>query len=92
MRGASTWLSTLPLMKNNTSLLKQEFCNLVKIRYGWALSRLPNMSSYNVKYDLQHILSCTKCGFSSLRCNHLCNITANLIVTVHHDVRVGSPL
>ena len=57
-KGASTWLSTLPLKEEGNSLSKQEFWDLVKIRYGWSLSRLPNIRSCVAKYDLQHSLSC----------------------------------
>ena len=91
-KGASTWLSTLPLKEEGYSLSKQEFWDLVKIRYGWPLSRLPNMCSCGAKYDLQHSLSCKKGGFVTSRHNHLRNITANLIDEVCHDVRVQPPL
>ena len=91
-KGASGWLSSLPLKEEACSLLKQEFSDLVKIRYGQPLSRLPNMYSCGVKYDLQHSLPCKKCGFAILRHNHLRNITRNLIDQVCHDVRVEPPL
>ena len=51
-KGASTWLSTLPLKEEGYSLLKQEFWDLVKIRYGWPLSHLPNMCSCGEKCNL----------------------------------------
>ena len=38
-KGASTWLSTLPLKEEGYSLSKQEFWDLLKIRCGWPLSR-----------------------------------------------------
>ena len=91
-KSASTWLSTLPLKEEGYSLSKQEFWDLVKIRYGWPLSRSPNMCSCGVKYDFQHSLSCKKGGFVTLRHNHFRNITANLIDQVCHDVRVVPPL
>ena len=61
-KGASTYLSTLPL-KERYSLSKQEFWDLVKMRYERPLSRLPNMCSCGAKHDLQHSLSCKKGGF-----------------------------
>ena len=76
-KGASMWLSTLPLKEEGHCLLKQEFWDLVKIRYGWSLSRLPNMCSCRAKYDLQYSLSCKKCGFVTLRHNHLRNSKSN---------------
>ena len=33
-KGASTWLSTLPLKDEGYSLSKQEFWDLMKIQYG----------------------------------------------------------
>ena len=86
-KGASTWLSTLPLKEEGCSLLKEEFWDLVKIRYGWLLSRLSNICSCGAKCDLQNSLSFKKGSFASLRHNHLRNITANLIDQVCHDVR-----
>ena len=91
-KGASTWLSTLPLKAEGYSLSKQEFWSLLKIRYGWPLLRLLNMCNCGAKYDLEHSLSYKKSGFVTLRHNHLRNITANLIDQVCHDVRVDPPL
>ena len=41
VKGASIWLSTLPLKDEGYCLNKQEFRDLVKSRYGWPFSRLP---------------------------------------------------
>ena len=69
-KGAFTWLSTLPVKEEIYSLSEEEFWDLLKIRYGWQLSRLPNMCSCGAKYDLQHSLSRKEGGFVSLRHNH----------------------
>ena len=90
-KGASTWLLTLRLKGEAYSSSKQKFWDLMKMRYDWQLSRLPNMCSCEAKYDLQHSFSCKKV-FVSLRHNHLRNITANLIDQVCYDVRIESPL
>ena len=75
--------------KDNNCLSKQEFWDIVKIRYGWSLlSRLPNTCNCGTKYDLQHSLSCKKSGFVSLRHNHLRNLTATLTDQICHDVRI----
>ena len=62
-KGASTYLSTLPLKEEGHNLSKQEFWDLVKMRYEWPLSRFPNMCSWGAKHDHQHSLSCKKGGF-----------------------------
>ena len=88
VKAASTWLWTLLVKEEWYSLLEEEFWDLVKKRYGWPLSCLPNMCSCGAKYNLQHSLSCKKGGFISLWHNHLNSITANLIGQVCHDVQV----
>ena len=39
--GASTSLTTLPLKEEGYALTKQLFWDLIRIRYGWELSRIP---------------------------------------------------
>ena len=68
-KGASLWLTTLPIRDEGFQLDKQSFWDLIKIRYGYQLSRLPNDCSCGSKFDLEHALSCKKGGFVSLRHN-----------------------
>ena len=65
--GASIWLSMLPLRDEGYCLNKQEFWDLVKLRYGWPLSRLPTQCICGTQYDVQHALSCKKDSFITLR-------------------------
>ena len=74
--------------KRRKSLSKQEFWDLVKIWYGWPLSRLPILCSCGAKYDLQQSLSCEKGGFVPLRHNYLSNMTAYLTYQVCTNVWV----
>ena len=67
---------------------KQLFWDLLRIRYGWMLTRLPNNCECCASFDLQHALSCKKGGFVSLRHNHLRNITSSLSQEVCKDVSV----
>ena len=87
-KGASIWLSTLPLKENGYSLSKQEFWDLMKIRYRSPLSRLPNMCSCGAKYDLQQSLSYKKSGFVSLRHNHLRNKMYELSPSLNFDWQI----
>ena len=87
-QGASSWLTTLPILDEGYDLTildegydltKQLFWDLIRIRYGWILTRLPTNCECATKSGIQHALSCKKCGFISLRHNHLRNITATLL-------------
>ena len=68
-------------------LNKQEFWDLVKLRYGWLLSRLPTQCICGAQDDAQHALSC-KGSFVTLRHNHIRNITAELLSQVTKDVKI----
>ena len=85
-QGASSWLTTLPIKEEGYDLTKQLFWDLVRMRYHWALSRLPSVCECGMKFDLTHALSCKKGGFVSLRHNHIGNITALLLTEVCKDV------
>eukprot|EP00111_Clytia_hemisphaerica_P014707 TCONS_00043349-protein len=92
-KGASIWLSTLPLKEEGFQLDKGVFWDLIKIRYGKPLSRLPEICSCSARFDLQHALSCKKEGFVTLRHNILRNITAGLLAEqICKDVRINPPL
>ena len=86
-QGASTWLSTLPTEDEGYMLNKQEFWDLVNIRYGWPLSRTPRTCACGSNFNIEHALTCKKGGFITLRHNRLRNITASLLKELCHDVR-----
>ena len=90
--GSSSWLTTLPLSEEGYDLTKQLFWDLIRIRYGWTLTKLPAYCECGKKFDLQHALSCKKGGFVSLRHNFVRDITSSLLSEVCKDVRVEPQL
>ena len=58
--GASSWISTLPLASERYIMNKQLFWDLIRIRYGWELKRLPEKCTCGSNFNLQHALSCKK--------------------------------
>ena len=91
-QGALSWLTTLPIFDDGYDLTKQLFWDLIRIRYGWILTRLPTNYECGTKFNIQHALSCKKGGFISLRHNHLRNITTTLLKEVCKDIRVEHQL
>ena len=87
-KGASIWLSTLPLKDEGYCLNKQEFSDLVKLRYGWPSSRLPTQCICGAQCDVQNSLSCKKGGFATLRHNHIKNVTAELLSQVTKHLKI----
>ena len=85
-KGAYLWLTTLPISDEGFQLDKQSFWDLIKIRYGCQLSRLPSNCACGSKFDLEHALSCKKGGFVPLRHNILRNMTAKMLTETCKDV------
>ena len=90
--GASSWISSLPLEDEGYVLNKQLFWDLIHIRYGWELTRLPENCVSAVKFGLQHALSCKKCGFVTIRHDQVRNITATLLNEICNNVPIEPQL
>ena len=86
--GASGWISSLSLDEEGYVLNKQLFWDLIPIRYGWKLTRLPENCECGVKFGLLHARCCMvdllqfqfglllQGGFVTIRYNQVWNITA----------------
>ena len=91
-KGASIWLTTLPLIDEGYTIPKNVFWDLIRLRYGWSLKRLPIKCECGETFSIEHALTCKKGGFVSLRHNSLRDITATLLSNACKDVCVEPPL
>jgi hypothetical protein len=87
-RGASNWLTTLPIDEFGFSLHKGAFTDALALRYGWPPSHIPAHCDCGVTFSVQHALSCPRGGFPMVRHNEIRDITANLLTEVCHDVQI----
>ena len=69
--GASSWLTTLPIKEEGYILNKQSFWDLLSIRYGWRVKRIPCHCVCGNRFNLQHAFQCPKGRFVTLRHNHI---------------------
>ena len=92
VKGASSWLTLLPIADEGYELNKELFWDLIRIRYGYQLKRLPTLCECGSPFDLQHALSCKKGGFVSLRHNELRNTIALMLKTICKDVVIEPAL
>ena len=60
----------------------------MKIRYGWSVSQLSTQCICGAENKVQHVLSCKKDGFITLRHNHIRNVTTELLSQVTKDVKI----
>ena len=71
---------------------KQQFWDAIRLRYGWNIPNLPTHCARGSKFDVQHSLSCKKCGFVTLRHNSLRDLTVNILKEVCKDVSIEPPI
>ena len=91
-KGASSWLTVLPLEEHHFALHKQAFRDALALRYGWQPAQLPANCSCGQSFSVQHALSCPKGGYPSIRHNELRDFTASLQSETCHGVAVEPSL
>ena len=91
-KGASNWLTTLLIQEFGFSLHKGAFVDALALRYGWTPTCVPVSCVCGSPFSVEHVLSCPRGGFPTLRHNEIHYVTANLPTEVCHDVRIEPDL
>ena len=91
-KGASSWLTALPLEEFRYTLSKQEFTDAVLLRYRHPIKGLPKTCACSKPNSIDHALSCAKGGFTDLRHNQIRDMEAKLMEEVCKDVRTEPKL
>jgi len=91
-KGASSWLSTLPLDEFGFTLHKGAFRDAIALRYGWQPLHTPITCACGTNFTVEHALSCPMGGFPTLRHNEVRDLTATLMSEVCHDVSIEPAL
>ena len=91
-KGASNWLSALPLQWYGFTLYKSAFRDALCLRYGWLPTNLPDHCVCGQGFSVDHALSCSTGGIPFIRHNSVRDLTADLLGEVCHDVVVGPRL
>ena len=87
-KGASNWLTALPIREYGFLLHKGAFRDAIALRYGWLPQHLPINCPCGKSFSVEHALSCPKGGFPILRHNEIRDFTANLLSQVCHNVSI----
>ena len=77
-KGASNWLSALPIKSYSLHFHKSAFRDAIHLRYGWNIPDKPSTCTCGQPFSIEHTLSCAKGGFPSIRHNKIRDITASL--------------
>ena len=78
-KGASSWLTCLPIKRLGFILNKQEFRDSIALRYNWYIPDIPNFCGCGKKNSVVHTLSCHKGGYTQMRHNSLRDTMANMM-------------
>ena len=92
MKGASSWLTALPLKEEGYVLNKREFFDAIAIRYAWEVKRLPTKCVCGKPFTMEHAMTCKNGGFIHRRHNRLRDMFASLIDQVATEVQTEPPL
>jgi hypothetical protein len=92
MKGASSWLTTLPLKSENFNLNKREFYDALSLRYRWTPKYLPSTCPCGKRFDVDHAMSCMKGGFVHRRHDDVRDLFGDLLNDVCYDVQVEPQL
>ena len=83
---------SVPLKELGFDLHKGSFRDAVCMRFGWRPPQLPTTCVCGKPFGVDHALICPTGGFSTLRHNELCDLTAKLMKEVCHNVCREPPL
>ena len=91
-KGASSWLSVLPLSDHGFTLNKAEFHDALALRYNRNITNLPSKCVCGEIFDVNHAMNCKKGGFVSIRHDTIRDFEANLLNKVCNDVETEPKL
>ena len=91
-KGASSWLTVMPLRHHGFAIHKGAFRDALAPRYGWALERLPSQCICGKPFNTDHALNCPIGGFLIACHNEVRDLLASLITEVCSDVAVEPAL
>ena len=85
-KGASSWVTALPLSSHGLVLHKGMFRDALCLRYNWPPSYMPIICVCGSDFSIEHALTCKTGGFIIMRHNEIRDLLANLLTDVCHNV------
>jgi len=85
-KGASSWLTVLPIRDMNFDLSKSEFRDAVKLRYDWEVPDTPSVCVCGDIFNVDHAMIWKRGGFIIQRHNELWDLEAELLSMVCNGV------
>ena len=87
-KGASNWLTVIPIKEMNFNLNKREFRDAIKLRYDWEIADLLAMCTCGDLFTVDHAMVCRHGGLIIQRHNEIRDLEAEMLRTVCTDVEI----
>jgi hypothetical protein len=91
-KGASIWLTTLPVESLGFVMNSQEFQDALCLRYNLPVKNMPPFCACGKRNSVDHALCCMKGGYTVMRHNNVRDTEAALLREVCKDVTIEPPL
>ena len=85
-KGASSWLTALPIRDMNFDLNKSEFRGAVKLGYDWDVPDMPSVCVCGDHFNVDQAMICKRGGFVIQRHNELRDLQAEMLRMVCNGV------
>ena len=91
-KGASSWLTVIPMAEHGFVLPKGTFRDALCLRYGWPVPGLPTTCVCGSPMEIEHALSCKFGGLPIRRHNEVRNLLASCLQKVGCATTLEPPL
>ena len=91
-KGASSWLTAIPLKDMNFDLSKWEFRDALRLRYDWPIPDSPSVCVCGCSFNMHHAMICQQGGLVIQRHNEIRDLEAELLDMVCYDVAIEPTL
>ena len=85
-KGASNWLTVIPIKEMNFNLNKKEFRDATKLRYDWEITDIPAIFTCGDLFTIDHAMICRHGGLIIQRHNEIRDLEAEMLRSVCIDV------
>ena len=91
-KGASSWLTVIPMSEMDFTLNKREFRDAIKLTYNWPIKDNPTRCACGDFFNIDHAMICKQGSFIIQRHNELRDLEADLLNVVCNDVEIEPAL
>ena len=91
-KGTFSWFTILPIEVHEFTLTKNEFRDVIHLRYNKTLKGLLSQCPCGQNYDVTHAVNCKKGSFVIMRHNNVQGFEENLLKTTLNNVEIEPKL